>query len=62
MGFFRKALAAKVITVPGDFFDVNPGNRRALRGSRFGAHVRFSFGPAQAVIRTGLERLSALLK
>ena len=35
MGFFRAALEQKVITVPGEFFDVNPGKRRARRGSRF---------------------------
>ncbi len=29
MGFFRAALEHKVITVPGEFFDVNPGKRRA---------------------------------
>ena len=31
MGFFRAALEQKVITVPGEFFDVNPGKRRAPR-------------------------------
>jgi aspartate/methionine/tyrosine aminotransferase len=62
MGFFRKGLEAKVITVPGEFFDVNPGKRRAGRGSRFRSHVRFSFGPPEAVVRAGLERLGKLLK
>ena len=28
MGFFRAALDKQVITVPGEFFDVNPGKRR----------------------------------
>jgi len=60
MGFFRKALEEKVIVVPGEFFDVNPGKRRAGRTSRFRAHVRFSFGPAEAAVKTGLERLAAL--
>src|SRR6202000_2044169 len=46
MGFFRAALARQIITVPGEFFDVNPGKRRRSQGSRFGRHVRFSFGPA----------------
>lgn len=62
MSFFRKGLEAKVITVPGEFFDVNPGKRRAARGSRFRAHVRFSFGPSEPVMRAGLERLAGLLK
>jgi len=62
MGFFRKALEAKVIVVPGEFFDVNPGKRRAGRSSRFRSHVRFSFGPSETSVRSGLERLSALLR
>jgi N-succinyldiaminopimelate aminotransferase len=62
VGFFRKALEARVITVPGEFFDVNPGKRRLGRGSRFRSHVRFSFGPPDPVMRAGLERLGALLK
>lgn len=61
MGFFRKALEAKVITVPGDFFDVNPGKRRLGRGSRFKSYVRFSFGPSETAIKAGLSRLAALL-
>jgi aspartate/methionine/tyrosine aminotransferase len=60
MGFFRKALESKVIVVPGEFFDVNPGKRRAGRSSRFRSHVRISFGPAEATVRAGLERLAAL--
>ncbi|MBI4349369.1 MAG: aminotransferase class I/II-fold pyridoxal phosphate-dependent enzyme [Elusimicrobia bacterium] len=61
MGFFRAGLDAKVITVPGEFFDVNPGKRRAARGSRFRGHVRFSFGPPEAVVRAGLERLESVI-
>lgn len=60
MGFFRKGLEAKVITVPGEFFDVNPGKRRAGRASRFKTYVRFSFGPSEAVVREGLKRLKKL--
>lgn len=57
MGFFRAALEKKVIVVPGEFFDVNPGHRRAGRASRFRSHVRFSFGPSEATVREGLRRL-----
>ena len=35
MGLFRAALTKKVIVVPGEFFDVNPGKRRQGRASRF---------------------------
>lgn len=61
MGFFRAALAKKVIVVPGEFFDVNPGKRRSQRASRFRAHVRFSFGPALATIETACDRLADLI-
>ena len=61
MGFFQAALDAQVITVPGEFFDVNPGKRRTARGSRFRSHVRFSFGPPEAAIESGLDRLESLV-
>lgn len=54
---FRAALAHKVILVPGRFFDVDPGQRRLGRTSRFLHHARFSFGPEEAVIDRALERL-----
>lgn len=61
MGFFRAALEKKVIVVPGEFFDVNPGKRRSSRASRFRQHVRFSFGPAMPVLETAIERLELLV-
>jgi len=60
-GFFRAALAKKVITVPGEFFDVNPGKRRA-RASRFRDYVRFSFGPPMGVVEKALDRLEELVR
>jgi aspartate/methionine/tyrosine aminotransferase len=62
MGFFRAALERQVITVPGEFFDVNPGKRRLGRASRFRDHVRFSFGPEERVIATALDRLEAMVR
>jgi len=61
MGLFQAALDAKVICVPGEFFDVNPGKRRLGRRSRFAKHVRFSFGPAAGVVEEGLERLARVV-
>ena len=61
MSFFAAALDRKVITVPGDFFDVNPGKRRGGRGSRFRRHLRFSFGPSMARVETALERIQQLV-
>jgi aspartate/methionine/tyrosine aminotransferase len=60
--FFRAALQKKVITVPGEFFDVNPGKRRAGRPSRFKNHVRFSFGPSEESCAKAIERLRAMVK
>jgi N-succinyldiaminopimelate aminotransferase len=61
MGFFRAALAKKVITVPGEFFDVNPGKRRHHgRASRFREYVRFSFGPHQSSLDKAMTRLEEL--
>jgi aspartate/methionine/tyrosine aminotransferase len=62
MGFFRAALAQKVITVPGEFFDVNPGKRRAGFASRFRSYVRFSFGPSMASLEKALGRFEQMLK
>ncbi len=61
MGLFRAALDKKVIVVPGEFFDVNPGKRRSGRASRFKDHVRFSFGPSMPVLERATERLEALV-
>ncbi len=60
--FFRAALDKRVIVVPGEFFDVNPGKRRAHRASRFRQHVRFSFGPSEPVLTRALSRLEAMIQ
>lgn len=60
-GLFQAALERKVITVPGHFFDVDPGQRRVGRNSRFKNHTRFSFGPSESVIDLALARLRELV-
>jgi len=58
--FFRRALDHKVMTVPGEFFDVNPGKRR--RGpSPYRQWMRFSFGPPIDNLEMGLDRLERML-
>ena len=61
MSFFRAALERKVITVPGEFFDVDPGKRRGGRPSRFRRHLRFSFGPPISRLELALDRLRDLI-
>jgi len=62
MSFFKKILEEKVIVVPGEFFDVNPGKRRPGRTSRFRSHARFSFGPSEDTLAEGLSRIEKLLR
>jgi N-succinyldiaminopimelate aminotransferase len=62
MSFFRAALAEKIIVVPGEFFDVNPGKRRAGRASRFRPYVRFSFGPELGILDEALARLARVVQ
>lgn len=62
MGFFRAGLPHKVITVPGEFFDVNPGKRRSGRASRFRDYVRFSFGPSMETLQKAIDRFETMVK
>jgi aspartate/methionine/tyrosine aminotransferase len=57
--FFRLGLEYKVITVPGVFFDVNPGRRRPQ--ARFENYCRISFGPEMATIERGLDALERMI-
>jgi N-succinyldiaminopimelate aminotransferase len=61
MSFFKAALKEKVICVPGEFFDINPGKRRSGRPSRFRQYVRFSFGPEERAIVEGVSRIQKLV-
>lgn len=59
--FFRKALDRKVLTVPGRFFDVNPGKERS-GPSPYKSWVRFSFGPPEENMVMGLTRLGEMVR
>ena len=61
MSFFWKALEHRVLTVPGQFFDVNPGKMRRAP-SPYRQWMRFSFGPPMANMVMGLDRLDAMLR
>jgi aspartate/methionine/tyrosine aminotransferase len=62
MSFFRAALGERIITVPGEFFDVNPGRRRRGHRSRFRSYTRFSFGPGRATLEKALDRLEDMVQ
>jgi aspartate/methionine/tyrosine aminotransferase len=59
MAFFDACLEERVITVPGMFFDVNPGRRRA--NARFTSYSRFSFGAEQAQLEQGLDGVARVI-
>ena len=58
--FFEEALNFRVITVPGVFFDVNPGRRR--RNARYQSYARFSFGPRLENLERGLDLLEEMIR
>ena len=59
MVFFREGLKENVIIVPGVFFDVNPGNRRAV--GRYTNYCRISFGPEMKRLELGLNALERVI-
>ncbi|MCB1043572.1 MAG: pyridoxal phosphate-dependent aminotransferase [Acidobacteria bacterium] len=61
LDFFRRGLEHQVITVPGEFFDVNPGKRRRAT-SRLRHYVRISFGPSMDELKRGFEALTRLVR
>jgi aspartate/methionine/tyrosine aminotransferase len=61
MSFFREALKRQVVTVPGEFFDINPGKRRHTRGSRFATYLRFSFGPELQELERACQRFEEMI-
>jgi aspartate/methionine/tyrosine aminotransferase len=62
MTLFRALLEHKVICVPGEFFDVNPGKRRSNRPSRFKSYMRFSFGAEEAQVVEGVRRIQETVR
>lgn len=58
--FFKAGLGEKVITVPGVFFDVNPGRRR--QHSRFAHLCRISYGPPLESLKLGMRALKRVIE
>jgi len=61
MKFFREALNYKALTVPGEFFDVNP-NKLRKGPSPLRQYVRFSYGPPLKNLELGLDNLERMIK
>ncbi len=59
--FMREGIKNRVMTVPGEFFDVNPNREREGR-SALTSMVRFSFGPPRDNLEAGLKRLAEMVK
>ncbi len=61
LGFMHAAFTHRVLTVPGEFFDVNPHKART-GPSPLASYVRFSFGPPIENLTTGLDRLDDMVR
>lgn len=59
--FMHAAFKHQVLTVPGEFFDVNPNKHRPGK-SPLSSFVRFSFGPPRNNLEPGLARLAEMIK
>ncbi len=60
MSFFEQGLEENVVTVPGVFFDVNPGQRRR-NFARYKQYCRVSFGPNMETLERGLNALERVI-
>lgn len=61
LDFMRAGFGVKVLTVPGEFFDVNP-HRSRTGESPYRQWVRFSFGPPAGNLEAGLNRLCEMIR
>lgn len=61
MNFFQEGLKHKFITVPGVFFDVNPGKRRGGINAHYQNYCRISFGPELNKLKTGLDSMEKMI-
>lgn len=58
--FMREGFRHRVLTVPGEFFDVNP-HRKRDGASSLSKFVRFSYGPPTDNLTAGLDRLAEMV-
>lgn len=60
MSFFEEGLKENVISVPGVFFDVNPGHRRRQH-ARYGNYARISYGPEMETLELGMDAMERMV-
>lgn len=60
VGFMREGFKHRAMTVPGEYFDVNPHRARTGESS-LSRFVRFSFGPPKDNLVAGLDRLAEMV-
>ncbi len=58
--FMQAGIKHRVLTVPGEYFDVNPHRTRTQ--SDLEPYVRFSFGPPKDNLVAGLDRLEEMVR
>lgn len=61
MRFFEEGIKEKFITVPGIFFDVNPGKRRGFQNAHYQNYCRISFGPELNKLEIGLNSMEKMI-
>jgi N-succinyldiaminopimelate aminotransferase len=61
VAFMHEGIKHRTMTVPGEFFDVNPNRERTAK-SPLSQMVRFSFGPPRANLEAGLDRLGEMIR
>jgi aspartate/methionine/tyrosine aminotransferase len=59
INFSHIALQNKLISIPGEYFDINPDSRRA--STKFKNFVRFSYGPSMEVMERGIGILKSIV-
>ena len=61
LDFLDRALDQQVVVIPGQAFDINPEGSHAAGTGAFDRFIRFSYGPAEASLSAGFDRLEAAL-
>jgi N-succinyldiaminopimelate aminotransferase len=62
IGFMREAFKHRVLTVPGEFFDVQVAARNQPIQRSWTNYVRFSFGPPRENLEAGIDRLAEMIQ